>query len=249
MKITVIGATGQIGSKVVDVLTGAGHDVTGASRSSGVDVLTGGGLAEALDGADVLVDVTNSPSFEDGPVMEFFTTASANLVEAAKSAGVGHYVALSIVGADGMPDSGYMRAKVVQERAITQSGLPYTIVRATQFHEFADMIIGSLTVGDEVRVPDGRIQPIAADEVAHYVAQIAQDAPVNSLVDLGGPEKMSFADLARAVLTARGDSAAVVIDPTATYFGTPVTETNLVTVGDLADIAPTRFSDWVAERG
>jgi uncharacterized protein YbjT (DUF2867 family) len=230
---------------VVELLTAAGHEVTGASRSSGVDVITGEGLADAVAGADVLVDVTNSPSFEDEPVLAFFTASSANLVAAAKSAGVGHYVALSIVGADGLPDSGYMRAKVVQENTITESGLPYTIVRATQFHEFADMIVGSLAVGDEVRVPDAGIQPVAAAEVSAYVAQIAQAAPVNGVVDFGGPDKMSFADLARAVLAARGDDAAVVIDPSATYFGTPVDGTSLVTVHDDAVLAPTRFVDWL----
>lgn len=242
MKLTVIGATGQIGATVVELLGAAGHEVTGASRSSGVDVLTGEGLAGAVAGADVLVDVTNSPSFEDEPVLAFFTASSANLVAAAKSAGVGHYVALSIVGADGLPDSGYMRAKVAQENTITESGLPYTIVRATQFHEFADMIVGSLTVGDVVRVPDARIQPVAAAEVSAYVAQVAQGAPVNGIVDLGGPEKMSFADLARAV---RGDDAAVVIDPSATYFGTPVDDSSLVTIDDTAVLAPTRFADWL----
>ncbi len=166
MKISIIGATGLIGSKVVDLLEGDGHDIVAAARSTGADVLTGEGLGEALSGADVLVDLTNSPSFDDDPVMDFFTRSSANLVAAAKEARVGHYVALSIVGVDGLPESGYMRAKVVQEKTITGSGLSYTIVRATQFQEFAAAIVGSFEVGDEVRAPDAPIQPIAADEVA-----------------------------------------------------------------------------------
>jgi uncharacterized protein YbjT (DUF2867 family) len=198
MKITVFGATGQIGRKVVELLTAAGHGVVATSRETGVDVVTGAGLDDALAGAQVLVDVTNSPSFEDGPVMDFFTASSANLVAAATGAGVGHYVALSIVGADDLPESGYMRAKVAQEKAIAESGLPYTIVRATQFHEFAEMITASLAVGDEVHVPDARIQPIAAADVSTVVARVAADVPVDGIVDVGGPDKMSFADLARA---------------------------------------------------
>ncbi|MGH3576546.1 MAG: SDR family oxidoreductase [Mycobacterium sp.] len=245
MKIAVMGATGLIGSNVVAVLNEAGHQTVAASRHSGADVLTGEGLAEALSGADVLVDVANSPSFDDDPVMQFFTTASRNLVDAAKSANVGHYVALSIVNCDGLPDSGYMRAKVVQERTITESGLPYTIVRATQFQEFADAITTSLTVGDEVRVPDGPIQPIAAADVAADVARAAQADPVNGVVNIGGPEKLSFADLARTVLAHRGENTPVVVDPSATYFGTPVAENSLVT-GDDAVLAPTRFEDWLA---
>ena len=246
MKITVIGATGRIGSQVVDLLTSDGHDVVAASRASGADVLTGEGLGDALAGAQVLVDVTNSPSFDDEPVVDFFTRSSANLVAAAKAAGVGHYVALSIVGADGLPESGYMRAKVVQEKTIVDSGLPYTIVRATQFHEFAEMITGSLVVGDEVRAPDARIQPIAAADVAAEVARVAAAAPVNGVVNIGGPDKMSFADLAQTVLAKQGDTRTVVVDPTATYFGTPVDESSLVT-GDGAVIAETTFADWLAK--
>ena len=187
MKITVVGASGLIGTKVVEVLKAEGHDVVASSRSSGVDVLTGAGLADALAGADALVDVTNSPSFEAGPVMEFFTTSATNLVDAARRAGVGHYVALSIVGVDGLPDSGYFRAKVAQEKVITESGLPYSIVRATQFAEFADAIAESMTVADEVRVPDALIQPIPADEVASAVARAAAGEPINGIVNIGGP--------------------------------------------------------------
>ncbi len=229
MKITVIGASGLIGTKVVDLLTAEGHEVVAASRSSGVDVLTGDGLAAALAGANALVDVTNSPSFDDDPVMEFFTTSTTNLVAAAKAAGVGHYVALSIVGVDGLPGSGYMRAKVVQEKIITESGVPYTILRATQFAEFADAITDSMTVGDEVRVPDALIQPVAADQVAAEVARAAAAEPLNSVVNIGGPDKISFERMARDVLARRGDDKTVVVDPEAGYFGTLLAERSLVT--------------------
>jgi uncharacterized protein YbjT (DUF2867 family) len=229
MKITVIGASGLIGTKVVDLLTAEGHDVVAASRSSGVDVLTGEGLGEALGGADALVDVLNSPSFADDPVMEFFTKSTTNLVAAAKAAGVGHYVALSIVGVDGLPDSGYMRAKMVQEKIITESGLPYTIVRATQFAEFTDAITDSMTVGDEVRVPDALIQPVATDDVAGDVARAAVAQPLNGEVNIGGPEKISFEQMARDVLRRRGDDKSVVVDPQVAYFGTRLAERSLVT--------------------
>lgn len=247
MRITVIGATGQVGSKVVELLREQGLDVVAASRETGADVLTGAGLVEALIGADVLVDVVNSPSFDDDPVLKFFTASSANLVAAAKKTGVGHYVALSIVGVDGLPDSGYMRAKVVQEKTIAESGLPYTIVRATQFQEFAEAITGSLVVDGEVRAPDALIQPIAAADVSVAVAKAAVAAPVDGTVDVGGPEKLSFADMARAVLASQGADTPVVVDPSATYFGTHVEPDSLVT-GAGATLAPTHFADWLASR-
>jgi uncharacterized protein YbjT (DUF2867 family) len=245
MKITVMGATGLIGKSVVAALGGAGHQTVAASRRSGADVLTGEGIADALSGADVLVDVTNSPSFDDDPVVQFFTTATRNLVDAATSANVGHYVALSIVNCDGLPDSGYMRAKVVQERTIAESGLPYTIVRATQFDEFAEGITASMTVGDEVRVPDAPIQLIAAADVAAQVARAAQADPLNSVVNIGGPEKLRFADMANLVVAHQRGTTPVIVDPSVAYFGTRVTETSLVT-GDDAVLAPTRFEDWLA---
>jgi uncharacterized protein YbjT (DUF2867 family) len=229
MKIAVIGASGLIGSKLVDVLSADGHDVVAASRNSGVDVLTGDGVADALDGANALVDVVNSPDFSDGPVMDFFTTSTTNLTAAAKKAGVGHYVALSIVGCDGLPDSGYMRAKVVQEKIITESGLPYTIVRATQFAEFADQITDSLVVGDEVRVPDALIQPIHAAKVVAEVGRAAVADPLNDFVNIGGPQKISFEQLARDSLARRGEDKPVVVDPKAKYFGTAVDDRSLVT--------------------
>jgi uncharacterized protein YbjT (DUF2867 family) len=245
MKITVMGATGLIGKSVVASLSEAGHQTVSASRRSGADVLTGEGLADALSGADVLVDVTNSPSFDDDPVMRFFTTATRNLVDAARSSTVRHYVALSIVNCDGLPESGYMRAKVVQEQTVTESGLPYSIVRATQFDEFAEGITASMTVGDEVRVPDAPIQLIAAADVADEVARAAQADPLNGVVNIGGPEQLRFAEMANLVVAHRGGGTPVVVDPSATYFGTPVTETSLVT-GEGAVLAPTRFEDWLA---
>jgi uncharacterized protein YbjT (DUF2867 family) len=229
MKITVVGASGLIGTKVVEVLNNEGHDVVTSSRSSGVDVLTGAGLADALAGADALVDVTNSPSFEAGPVMEFFTTSATNLVDAARRAGVGHYVALSIVGVDGLPDSSYFRAKVAQEKIIAESRLPYSIVRATQFAEFADAITESMTVADEVRVPDALIQPIPADEVASAVARAAVSAPINGFANIGGPQKMTFEQMARDVLARKGDTKTVIVDPEALYYGGALATRSLVT--------------------
>jgi uncharacterized protein YbjT (DUF2867 family) len=230
MKITVVGASGLIGTKVVEVLKSEGNDVVASSRSSGVDVLTGEGLADALTGVEALVDVTNSPSFEAGAVMEFFTTSATNLVDAARRAGVGHYVALSIVGVDGLPDSGYMLAKVAQEKIITESGIPYSIVRATQFAEFADAITESMTVADEVRVPDALIQPIPADEVASAVARAAVAEPQNDIVNVGGPHKITFEQMARDALARKGDDTkTIVVDPGARYFGAALATRSLVT--------------------
>lgn len=179
--------------------------------------------------------------------MDFFSRSSANLVAAAKKSGVGHYVALSIVGVDGLPESGYMRAKVVQEKTITESGLPYTIVRATQFQEFAEAITASLNVGDEVHAPDALIQPIAAADVSAEVARVAVAAPLNGVVDIGGPDKISFADMARSVLAKQGTDRSVVVDPQATYFGTPLHQNSLVTA-DGALLGTVRFADSLAAR-
>lgn len=231
MNVTVVGASGLIGTKVVERLLGDGHDVVAASRSSGVDVLSGDGLTDALAGADAVVDVTNSPSFEADAVLAFFTTSATNIATAARAAGVGHYVALSIVGVDGLPESGYMRAKVAQERIVRESGVPYSIVRATQFAEFADAIVESMTVDGEVRVPDALIQPVAADDVAAEVARVAASAPVNGIVTIGGPRKIPFEQLARDVLARTGAATPVVVDPAAQYFGTPLTASSLV-IGD-----------------
>jgi uncharacterized protein YbjT (DUF2867 family) len=230
LKITVVGASGLIGSKVVELLRNDGNDVVAASRSSGVDVLSGAGLAGALAGADVLVDVTNSPNLAGDPAMEFFSRSTPNMVEAAKRAGVGHYVALSIVGVEGLPDSGYMRAKLIQESAIRESSIPYSIVRATQFAEFAEAITESLTVADVVRVPDALIQPIPADQVAAAVAEAAVAQPLNGIRNVGGPQKITFEQLARDVLARKGDATkSVVVDPDARYFGTALATGSLVT--------------------
>ncbi len=229
MKIAVIGASGLIGTQLVESLTAGGHEVVAASRSTGVDVLTGDGLADALDGADVVVDVVNSPSFEDSAVMNFFTTSAANLTTAAKTAGVRHYVALTIVGQDELPDSGYMRAKVAQEKIIAGSGLPYTFVRATQFIEFADQITDSLVAGDEVRVPDALIQPIPAWKVVSVLTRAAAAQPLNGCVNIGGAQKISFEQMARDSLARRGESKDVVVDREAEYFGTRLHQRSLVT--------------------
>lgn len=245
MKITVMGASGQIGTKVVALLKAAGHQTVAASRSAGVDVIAGTGLAQALAGAEVMVDVLNAPDYADGPVMDFFTTSTANLVAAAKEAQVSHYVVLSIVGCDNLPDSGYMRAKVAQERIIVDSGLPHTIVRATQFHEFADGITASLTVDGEVRVPQARIQPVAGADVAAEMVRVAQSAPVDGIINIGGPEKLTFVELATLAVAHRAESLPIVLDPSARYFGARVDDTSLVT-GEDALLFTERLADWQA---
>jgi uncharacterized protein YbjT (DUF2867 family) len=230
MKVTVVGASGLVGTKVVELLANGGHGVVAASRSTGVDVLTGAGLGDALAGADALVDVTNSPSFEAGAVMTFFTASASKLVEAALDAGIGHYVALSIVGVDGLPDGPYYRAKVAQERIVTESGIPYSIVRATQFAEFTDAIVESMTAGDEVRVPDALIQPISAEDVAAAVANAAVNEPINDILNIGGPHQITFEQMARRVLAGRGDDTkTVIVDPAARYFGAALGMRSLVT--------------------
>jgi uncharacterized protein YbjT (DUF2867 family) len=228
MKIVVIGGSGLVGSQVVQKLKEAGHDAVPASPRSGVNTLTGEGLADVLAGANVVVDVSNSPSFDDGPVMEFFTTSTTNLVAAAKTAGIGHYVAVSIVGCDELPESGYLRAKVAQEELIENAQIPYSIVRATQFAEFTDAITASLTVDDEVRVPDALIQPIASEDLAAEVARVAESEPLLGIENIGGPHKISFEQMARETLARRGDAKTVVVDPQAGYFGTPLTTNSLV---------------------
>lgn len=229
MKIVVMGGTGVLGSKVVDKLRATGDEAVAASPRTGVNTLTGKGVADVLSRADVVVDVSNSPSFEDDAVMEFFTKSTANLLAAARAAGVGHYVAVSIVGCDKLPDSGYLRAKVAQEKLVEDSGMPYSIVRATQFVEFTDAITASMTVGDEVRVPDALIQPIAADDLAAEVARVAKGEPLGGIENIGGPEKISFERMAREVLARQGESKTVVVDPEVGYFGTPLSMNSLVT--------------------
>ena len=244
VKIAVIGATGLMGTKVVKFLNDMGHQTAAAALELGTNVLTGQGLADALDGADALVDVTNAPTFEAEAVMSFFSTSATNIVAAAYNAGVGHYVVLSIVGADGLPESGYMRGKIAQERIVAESGLPYTIVRATQFFEFTATITSILSSNGEVRVPDALIQPIAADEVAVQLSRAAISEPANGIVNVAGPDKLSFAAMAARVVASRGEDTAVVVDPAATYFGAPLQTSSLV-ASDRAVIGSTRFTDWL----
>ena len=245
MKIVVIGGSGLIGSKVVSILREQGHDPVAASPNSGVNTLTGEGLAEVLVGASVVVDVSNSPSFEDAAVMEFFKTSTGNLLTYEAAAGVGHHVALSIVGSDLLPDSGYMRAKVAQEKLIKESSIPYSIVRATQFFEFVARIADSFTEGSKVRVPPVRFQPMAADDVASAVATVAMGSPLNGMIEIAGPEEFRFDELIRQGLSARNDPREVIADPHARYFGTELSERSLVP-GDDAQLGDTRFEDWLS---
>ena len=224
MKIVVIGGSGLIGKKLVPILRKRGHEAVSASPSSGVNALTGEGLAEALAGANVVVDVSNSPSWADAAVMEFFDTSTRNLLAAEAAAGVGHHVALSVVGADRMPDSGYMRAKVNQEKLIEAGGVPYTIVRATQFFEFLGGIADSGAEGDTVRLSTAPMQPLAADDVAAALADVAVGAPLNATVELAGPEAMSIAEFVGRFMAASGDKRTVIADPQARYTGAVMDE-------------------------
>ena len=246
MKIVVIGGSGLIGKKLVPILRERGHEAVPASPSSGVNTLTGEGLSESLAGADVVVDVSNSPSWADDAVMEFFKTSTGNLLAAEREAGVGHHVALSVVGADRLPDSGYMRAKVAQEGLIPSGGVPYTIVRATQFFEF----LGGIAEqgGGEVRLPTAPMQPLAADDVASALAEAALKPPVSGTVEVAGPESLSIADFVGRFLASSGDKRKVVADPQARYFGAALDDRGL-NPGAGALIGPTRFEDWFNRSG
>ena len=246
MKVVVIGGTGLIGSKVVSCLDEEGHEAVPASPNTGVNTLTGEGLAEVLDGAEALIDVSNSPSFEDEAVMDFFTTSTTNLLAAAVAAGVRHYVALSVVGADRLPDSGYLRAKVAQEQLIDGASVPYTVVRATQFFEFTKRIADEATIDDVVRLPHVAFQPIAADDVAAAVCEVSQRPPADGIVEIGGPEQFRFDDYIRDGVAAIGDPRTVVADPNALYFGTALDERSLVP-DNAHHLGEIRFADWVAE--
>jgi uncharacterized protein YbjT (DUF2867 family) len=245
MKIVVIGGHGRVGSKIVEQLGAHGHDAVAADLNTGVNTITGQGLAEAFAGADVVIDVSNSPSFEDAAVMEFFTTSTTNVLAAEQVAGIRHHVIFSIVGADRLPGSGYLRAKVAQEKLIADSPVPYSIIRSTQFYEFVDSIADAATEGDTVRVPDARIQPIAADDAARAVGRIAVGTPVNGVVEIGGPEALGFDELIRIGLSAHDDPRTVVVDPDAQYFGTTLEDTSLLP-GDGAQLAETRYRDWLS---
>jgi uncharacterized protein YbjT (DUF2867 family) len=244
MKLVIIGGTGLIGSKLVTRLRERGFDAVAASPATGVDTLTGEGLSEVLQGASVVVDVSNSPSFEDAAVMEFFTTCTRNLLEAAGAAGVTHYVALSVVGTERLAESGYFRAKIAQERLIQESAIPYSIVHATQFFEFIKNIAAAATEGTTVRLAPVLIQPIAADDVAKAVGRVSVGAPVNGVVEVAGPEPFRLDDVVRTGLRARQDSREVVSDPGARYFGAILGERTLMP-GDGAQLGELHFQQWL----
>jgi uncharacterized protein YbjT (DUF2867 family) len=247
MKIVVIGGTGLIGSKLVEKLREHGHEAVSASPDSGVNTVTGEGLADVLEGADVVVDVSNSPSFEDEAVLAFFETSTRNLLEAEAAAGVGHHVALSVVGTDRLLESGYFRGKIAQETLIEGSPIPYSIVHATQFFEFVKSIADGATDGDTVRLAPVLIQPMAADDVAAAVGRTAVGPPVNGIVEVGGPEKFRFDEFIRRGLEAREDPRDVIADPDARYFGARLDERTLVPDDD-AGLAETPFEDWLTQQ-
>ena len=248
MKIVVIGGSGLIGKKLVNNLRERGHEVVAASPSSGVNTITGEGLGETLTGTQVVVDVANSPSFEDEAVLAFFETSGRNLLAAEAAAGVRHHVALSVVGTDRLPASGYFRAKMAQEELIKAGTIPYTIVRATQFFEFAGGIAQSASDGQTIRLPPAPMQPIAADDVAAALADAATARPFNGTVELAGPEPIRMDEFVRRFLAAVGDARSVTADPLAGYFGTPLTDGSLM-LGDHPRIGQTRFSDWLSRAG
>ena len=246
MKIVVIGGSGLIGTRLVTKLREHGHEVVSASPDTGVNTVTGEGLAEALKGAAVVVDVTNAPSWEDDAVMKFFETSTRNQLKYGAEAGVKHFVALSVVGTERMLASGYFRAKLAQENLIQGSSLPYTIIRATQFFEFVKGIADFSTEGNKVRLPTGLIQPMSADDVASAVGKIAGATPVNGIVEIAGPEKFALDELVRQGLAAYNDPREVIGDPTARYYGVEVNERTLIP-GDDARLGETRFKAWLAQ--
>ena len=247
MKIVVIGGTGLIGSKVASILRQKGHEIVAAAPSTGVNTITGEGLSEALAGAQIVIDVANAPDFADGAVMAFFKTSGRNLMAAEKSAHVRHHIALSVVGADRLPDSGYLRAKLAQEELIKASGIPYTIVRATQFFEFLGAIAQSATDGQAVRLSPAYLQPVASDDVAAFVAKVATMAPANGIFELAGPERIGLDDLVRRYFAAKHDPRKVVTDIHARYFGAELNDKSLTPSGDKPHIGATSFEAWLAK--
>jgi uncharacterized protein YbjT (DUF2867 family) len=246
MKVTVIGGSGLIGSKLVSKLEQHGHEAVAADLGTGVNTLSGEGLAEAVAGAAVVVDVSNSPSFEDAAVLEFFDTSTRNILAAEAAAGVGHHVALSVVGAERLAESGYFRAKIAQEELIKESSIPYSIVHATQFFEFIGRIAGDAANGDTVRLAPALIQPMAAEDVATAVGRVSVGAPVNGVVEVAGPEQFRLDELVRRGLEALDDPREVIADPGARYFGAVLSERTLLPRGD-SRIAGTRFEDWLGQ--
>ncbi|MFC4276694.1 SDR family oxidoreductase [Achromobacter aloeverae] len=245
MKVVVIGGSGLIGSNVVQRLSRNGHEVFSASLKSGVNIITGAGLADALRGAQVVVDVSNSPSFADDAVMAFFQTAGRNLVAAEEAAGVEHHLALSVVGTERLQESGYFRAKAAQEALIKASPIPYTLLRATQFFEFIGGIVDSCAHGDELRVSPALIQPVAADDVSAVLADLAAGVPLNDTVEVAGPDRFPLDELARKYLARHNDTRKVIADVHARYFGSELDDRTLV-AGDGYRVGPTRFINWLA---
>jgi uncharacterized protein YbjT (DUF2867 family) len=247
MKIVVIGGTGLIGSKVIQTLRDRGHEAVAASPDTGVNTVTGEGLDEALAGANVVIDVSNSPSFEDEAVLRFFETSTRNLLTAEEKAGVGHHVALSVVGSDELPNSGYLRAKVAQEKLIEGSRVPFSIVRSTQFFEFLKRIASEASDGSTVRLPPVMTQPIAAEDAALAVSMVAMSAPANGTVEVAGPEELRFDTFIQTGLSAYKDSRRVVPDARAPYFGTQLSERSLMPRNS-ARLGKTRLQDWLARQ-
>jgi uncharacterized protein YbjT (DUF2867 family) len=245
MKFVIIGGTGLIGSKLVSRLREHGHAAVPASPDTGVNTITGEGLTQVLTGANVVVDVSNSPSFEDAAVMKFFQTSTGNLLSAEADAKVGHHVALSIVGCDRIPDSGYLRAKVAQEKLIRSASIPHSIVRATQFFEFFERIADEATVGKTVRIPPVLFQPMAADDVADAVCEVAMGPPLEGMIEIAGPQQFRFDEFIRQGLEARHDPREVIADAHARYFGTELSERMLVPHGN-AKLGEIRFEDWLS---
>ena len=248
MRIVVVGGSGLIGDKVMTALHDAGHQAVAASPAFGIDAFTGEGLDEAMAKADVVVDVSNAPAWEDEKVLKFFTTVTRNALEAGRRAGARHHVALSVLGCDRLPESGYMRAKVAQEELIRNAGVPFTIVHSTQFMQFLARVADAGTEGDVVHAPDTQVQPIAAVEVARFVAAAATEPPARGVVEIAGPEALAFADAIARVLATRGDRRRVVVDPDARYFGAVVRGDALLP-GPEARIATLRLADWLSTRG
>ena len=248
MKIVVIGGTGLIGSRLVTRLNAAGHAAIAASPDTGVNTLTGEGLAEVLQDGQVVVDVSNSPSFEDGAVVNFFQTSTRNLMSYEAAAGVGHHVALSIVGSERIPDSGYMRAKVAQEKLIKQGSIPYSIVHSTQFFEFVKRIADEATIENSVHVPPVLFQPIAADDVVSALFKVTTSSPLNGAIEIAGPKQFRFDECIRLRLDALNDPRQVVADPSARYFGAEMSEDSLVPIGE-AQLGEIRFEEWLKRQG
>jgi uncharacterized protein YbjT (DUF2867 family) len=244
MKFLIVGGTGLIGTKLMNNLRQKGHEVAAASPSRGVNTVTGEGLAQAMAGVQVVVDVSNSPSFEDKAVLEFFEASTRNLLAAEAAAGVGHHVALSVIGSDRLPASGYLRAKVAQEKLIKAASIPFTIVRATQFFEFIGSVANSATKGEEIRLPSALMQPIFSSDVAAALADIVVAKPLQGTIELAGPEAIPLDEITRQFLKANHDTRKVITDDRALYFGTPLNQRSLIPEGT-ARIGSTHFKDWL----